>query len=57
MLEFINITKTFNTDLFTQSFSALENVSFKVDSGKIVGFLGANGAGKNYITKNGNGFY
>lgn len=46
MLEFIDITKTFNSDLFTQSFTALKNLSFKVEPGKIVGFLGANGAGK-----------
>jgi len=46
MLEFIDITKTFNADLFTQPFTALKNVSFKVEPEKIVGFLGANGAGK-----------
>lgn len=46
MLEFNKISKTFESDLFTQPFVALENVSFKVDKGKIVGFLGANGAGK-----------
>jgi len=46
MLEFNKITKKFNSDLFTQSFVALEDVSFKVEPGKIVGFLGANGAGK-----------
>lgn len=46
MLEFIDISKTFKSDLFTQPFEALKNVSFKVEPGKIVGFLGANGAGK-----------
>lgn len=46
MLEFINITKKFNSDLFAQEFTALKDLSFKVDTGKIVGFLGANGAGK-----------
>lgn len=46
MIEFNNISKIFNTDLLTQAFVALDEVSFKVDPGKIVGFLGANGAGK-----------
>jgi ABC-2 type transport system ATP-binding protein len=46
MLVFNEITKIFNSDLFGKTFSALKNVSFRVDAGKIVGFLGANGAGK-----------
>ena len=46
MLKFHNITKTFNSELFTQPFTALSNVSFEVEPGKVVGFLGANGAGK-----------
>lgn len=46
MLEFQNITKTFSSELFTQPFTALKDVSFKVEPEKIVGFLGANGAGK-----------
>lgn len=46
MLEFINISKVFKSDLLTKPFVALKDVSFSVDQGKIVGFLGANGAGK-----------
>jgi len=46
MLNFKNITKTFKSDLMTQPFVALKNVSFEVPSGSMVGFLGANGAGK-----------
>lgn len=46
MLNFVDVTKTFKSDLFTQPFTALDRVSFKVPSGSMVGFLGANGAGK-----------
>ena len=40
MIEAENLTKNYGT------FKAIENVSFKVNSGEIVGFLGPNGAGK-----------
>lgn len=46
MLAFDNITKIFNSDLFSQAFVALEKLSFQVKEGAITGFLGANGAGK-----------
>jgi ABC-2 type transport system ATP-binding protein len=46
MLKFKNITKTFKTELMTQPFVALNDVSFEVPNGSMVGFLGANGAGK-----------
>lgn len=46
MLEFCEVSKIFKTDLLKEDFQALKDVSFKVESGKIVGFLGANGAGK-----------
>jgi len=41
-----NITKVFKSDLLVAPFVALDSVSFKVPSGSMVGFLGANGAGK-----------
>lgn len=46
MIEFCEISKVFNTDLLKKNFQALSNVSFKIPEGKIIGFLGANGAGK-----------
>lgn len=46
MLKFQNITKTFKTDLLSQPFTALKNVSFEIPTGSMVGFLGANGSGK-----------
>jgi len=46
MLKLHNITKIFNSELFSQPFTALRDVSFEVEPGKIVGFLGANGSGK-----------
>lgn len=44
-IEVRNITKLFGTQ------KALDNVSFSVDSGTIVGFLGPNGAGKSTLMK------
>lgn len=46
MIQFESITKVFKAELLTQPFVALDNVSFKVPEGSMVGFLGANGAGK-----------
>jgi ABC-2 type transport system ATP-binding protein len=46
MIEFINVSKQFSVDFWDEPFTALDQVSFKVGEGKIVGFLGANGAGK-----------
>lgn len=46
MLQLNQISKTFKSDLLTQPFTALNNVSFHIPEGSMVGFLGANGAGK-----------
>lgn len=46
MIEFCEISKEFNSDLFKKSFKALDKCSFTIPEGKIIGFLGANGAGK-----------
>jgi ABC-2 type transport system ATP-binding protein len=46
MLKLVDITKVFKTELMAQPFTALKSVSFEVPEGSMVGFLGANGAGK-----------
>lgn len=46
MLKFKEITKIFKADLNSQPFVALDKVSFEIPTGSMVGFLGANGAGK-----------
>lgn len=46
MIHFKEITKTFQPDFWKEKFVALDNLSFNVGEGHIVGFLGANGAGK-----------
>lgn len=40
MIEVQNITKKYN------KFTAVDDISFKIDEGEVVGFLGPNGAGK-----------
>lgn len=46
MIKFKNVSKIFKSDILTQPFTALHEVSFDVPEGSMVGFLGANGAGK-----------
>jgi ABC-2 type transport system ATP-binding protein len=46
MINFNEVSKIFKSDLITKPFTALDNVSFTVPEGSMVGFLGANGAGK-----------
>lgn len=46
MLKVEELTKIFKSDILTQSFTALKKVSFEIPNGSMVGFLGANGAGK-----------
>ena len=46
MLKLEGITKRFKSDLLAQPFVALDHVSFDIPDGSMVGFLGANGAGK-----------
>jgi ABC-2 type transport system ATP-binding protein len=46
MLKVEGLTKVFKSDILTQSFMALKEVSFEIPTGSMVGFLGANGAGK-----------
>ncbi len=51
MINVSGLTKYFGT------FKALDNVSFKVDRGEILGFLGPNGAGKTTTMRLITGFY
>lgn len=46
MIKFKNVTKIFKSDLLSQPFVALDKVDFNIPAGSMVGFLGANGAGK-----------
>ena len=46
MIHFKGITKIFRSELIGQPFTALSDVTFDVPEGSMVGFLGANGAGK-----------
>mgnify|MGYP001088181004 CR=1 FL=1 len=43
MIELQNVTKKYN------DFTAVDDISFKIDDGEVVGFLGPNGAGKTTV--------
>ena len=45
MIELKNVTKKYG------KFTAIDNMSFKIEKGEIVGFLGQNGAGKTTTMK------
>jgi ABC-2 type transport system ATP-binding protein len=51
MIEFNNITKKFRKNFWDKEFVAVDDVSFKIQTGDLVGFLGANGAGKTTLIK------
>lgn len=46
MIEFIQVEKIYQTDFWKKPFKALDDLNFKIECGSLVGFLGANGAGK-----------
>ncbi|MGE3609391.1 MAG: ABC transporter ATP-binding protein [Bacteriovoracaceae bacterium] len=46
MIQFERVSKVFKSELLGQPFEALDEVQFQVPEGSMVGFLGANGAGK-----------
>ncbi len=51
MIEFVNVTKKFG------DFTAVENISFKVEPSSIYGLIGYNGAGKTTLLKTAAGIY
>lgn len=46
LVEFKEVSKSYRYDFWSAKFFALNNVSFAIPEGQLVGFLGANGAGK-----------
>ena len=46
MIKFDNIWKTYSKELFLPKNTALQGLSFSLERGKILGLVGANGAGK-----------
>lgn len=50
-ISFENVTKKFQSNFWEEDLLALDSVSFSVGEGEVVGFLGANGAGKTTAMK------
>lgn len=46
LLNFNKVTKIFKADIFGKKFKALDELDFTIENGGLIGFLGANGAGK-----------
>lgn len=46
MIKFQEVSKIFKKGIKGQEFKALDHVSFEINEGEVIGFLGANGAGK-----------
>ncbi len=51
VLEVNDLCKSFRTGFFSRKVEVLKNVSFSVQEGSVVGFIGANGAGKSTTIK------
>lgn len=51
ILEVKSLFKTFKTDFYKKPNVALNNVSYKIEQGRFVGFIGPNGAGKSTTIK------
>lgn len=50
-ISFENVTKNFKQNFWEKAFVALDNVNFTINQGELIGFLGANGAGKTTAIK------